>query len=426
MMSPLPSAGEHRTRRMTGAQGVTRRPQPPSQTNDGHPARDGRLAYVGFYESNPNTWCGEYQETSCNSEEQLLTTEVAVTHHLYRILRIAASYDRCDLFPCEPSQEAKPEDQARLVIVNTRRAALTLYQICAQRVEGASYHLSTLMCPEHRRQVLTKIRNRLIDGLRTLCISTQLIESGVDVDFGAVIRHVAGMDSIAQAAGRCNRNGRRAISRVQVINPADERIDRLIDIREGRNVAQRVLDEFERNRHAFDGDLLGPAAMTKYFDYYFAQRAREMVYPVSPDAAMRDDSLLNLLAENRLAAHDYTQHRGSAPPLQLRQAFMTAAKAFRAIDAPTQGVIVPYGVEGEELVAQLCGSFKPELQFDLLRRAQRFSVNVFPSVFDVLQRADAIHEIGDGIGIYHLRPEYYSQEFGLSETPASSMETLYV
>ena len=118
MMSPLPSAGEHRTRRMTGAQGVTRRPQPPSQTNDGHPARDGRLAYVGFYESNPNTWCGEYQETSCNSEEQLLTTEVAVTHHLYRILRIAASYDRCDLFPCEPSQEAQPEDQARLVIVN--------------------------------------------------------------------------------------------------------------------------------------------------------------------------------------------------------------------------------------------------------------------------------------------------------------------
>lgn len=117
-MSPLPSAGEHRTRRMTGAQGVTRRPQPPSQTNDGHPERDGRLAYVGFYESNPNTWCGEYQETSCNSEEQLLTTEVAVTHHLYRILRIAASYDRCDLFPCEPSQEAQPEDQARLVIVD--------------------------------------------------------------------------------------------------------------------------------------------------------------------------------------------------------------------------------------------------------------------------------------------------------------------
>lgn len=313
-----------------------------------------------------------------------------------------------------------------LVIVNTRRAALTLYQTCAQRVEGAIYHLSTSMCPEHRRQVLTKIRNRLIDGLRTLCISTQLIEAGVDVDFGAVIRHLAGLDSIAQAAGRCNRNGRRAIGRVHVINPTDERIDRLIDIREGRNVAQRVLDEFERNRHAFDGDLLGPAVMTKYFDYYFAQRAREMVYPVSPAAAMRDDSLLNLLAENRLAVHDYTQHRGSAPPLQLRQAFMTAAQAFRAIDAPTQGVIVPYGVEGEELVAQLCGSFKPELQFDLLRRAQQFSVNVFPSVFAALQRADAIHEIGDGIGIYHLRPEYYSQEFGLSEIPTSPMETLYV
>ena len=104
---------------------------------------------------------------------------------------------------------------------------------------------------------------------------------------------------------------------------------------------------------------------------------------------------------------------------------MTAARAFRAIDAPTQGVITPYGAEGHELVAQLCGAFKPELQFNLLRRAQQFSVNVFPQVFDALQRAGAISEIGDGIGIYHLRPEYYSADFGLSDTPAAPMETLY-
>jgi CRISPR-associated endonuclease/helicase Cas3 len=109
-----------------------------------------------------------------------------------------------------------------------------------------------------------------------------LIEAGVDVDFGAVIRHVAGLDSIAQAAGRCNRNGRRAIGRVQVINPADERIDRLIDIREGRNIAQRVLDEFAMNPSAFDDDLLGPTAMSRYFDYYFACRANEMSYPIRP------------------------------------------------------------------------------------------------------------------------------------------------
>ena len=312
-----------------------------------------------------------------------------------------------------------------LVIVNTTKAAQTLYQVCKQRFDSAMFHLSTRMCPAHRRRVLAEIRERLNDRTRVLCVSTQLIEAGVDVDFGGVIRHVAGLDSIAQAAGRCNRNGRHAVGRVQVLNPADERIDRLIDIREGRNVAQRVLDEFRDDPSPFDDDLLGPAAMSRYFDYYFACRANEMSYPIRPDAAMRADTLLNLLAENSLAVHDYTQHRSSAPPLHLRQAFMTAAQAFRAIDAPTQGVIVPYGNEGRELVAQLCGAFKPELQFDLLRRAQQFSVNVFAQVFDALQRADAIAEIGNGIGIYHLRAEYYSEEFGLSETPVAPMETLY-
>lgn len=312
-----------------------------------------------------------------------------------------------------------------LVIVNTRKAAQTLYQTCVQSTATAIYHLSTSMCPEHRREILEKIRADLASGAPTLCISTQLIEAGVDVDFGAVIRHVAGLDSIAQAAGRCNRNGRRAIGRVHVINPAEERIDRLIDIRVGRDVSMRLLAEYEQDPSAFDNDLLAPKAMAAYFKYYFFQRSNEMDYPVPPAAATRDDSLLNLLAENCLAVHDYMVQHEKSPQLHLRHAFMTAAKTFRAIDAPTQGVIVPYGVKGRELVANLCGAFKPELQFEFLHRAQQFSVNVFPHVFDALQRADAISEIGKDIGIFHLRPEYYSEKFGLSDAPTILMETLY-
>jgi CRISPR-associated endonuclease/helicase Cas3 len=313
-----------------------------------------------------------------------------------------------------------------LVIVNTRQAALNLYQACASRLGSGIFHLSTRMCPEHRRKVLAEIRRRLAADMPTLCISTQLIEAGVDVDFGTVIRYVAGLDSIAQAAGRCNRNGRRAMACVYVINPAEERIDRLVDIREGRNIAQRVLDEFEVDPKAFNDDLLSPAALDLYFEYYFRRRADQMDYPLSADVAMREDSLLNLLAENSLAVHDYTQHRKCAPPLHLRQAFMTAARAFRAIDAPTQGIIVPYGADGREVIAQLCSTSKPELQFDWLRRAQQFSVNIFSQSFEALQRVGAIWEIGSGIGIYHLNPEYYSDEFGLSDTPVVPMEPLYV
>ena len=312
-----------------------------------------------------------------------------------------------------------------LVIVNTRKYARTLFDACDSHANCATFHLSTSMCPAHRREILDAIRRCLTDGTPVLCVSTQLIEAGVDIDFGAVIRHVAGLDSIAQAAGRCNRNGLRPVGRVHLINPADDRLKHLKDIRVGRDIALRVLSEFDQDRSAFDDDLLSPKAITRYFDCFFFQRANEMAYPVSPETTAQNDTLLNLLAENTLAAHDYTQRHGSAPPIHLRHAFMTAARAFQAIDAPTQGVLVPYSAEGRELVAQLCGAFKPELQFDLLRRAQQFSVNVFPQEFESLQRSDAISEIGTGIGIYHLRPEYYSMEFGLSDTPVSLMETLH-
>lgn len=104
---------------------------------------------------------------------------------------------------------------------------------------------------------------------------------------------------------------------------------------------------------------------------------------------------------------------------------MTAADAFKAIDAPTQGVIVPYLNNGRDLIAQLCASHDPTQQFDLLREAQHYSVNVFQQTFQALEKDGAIAEIAPGARIFHLRPEYYSTEFGLSETPIAPQETLY-
>src|ERR1017187_2659243 len=83
------------------------------------------------------------------------------------------------------------------------------------------YHLSTSMCPAHRLDILGEVKERL-DRTPAICVSTQLIEAGVDIDFGSVIRALAGLDSIAQAAGRCNRHGKREMGRVHVINLAGE------------------------------------------------------------------------------------------------------------------------------------------------------------------------------------------------------------
>lgn len=311
-----------------------------------------------------------------------------------------------------------------LVIVNTKNAAQALYRLCKQPDGIPLYHLSTSMCPTHRRSILTEIRERLEMQLPVLCFSTQLIEAGVDVDFGAVIRHTAGLDSIAQAAGRCNRSGLRDIGAVHVVNPQDERIEMLQDICIGRDKAERVLDEYEDNPIQFGKDRIGLEAMKRYYTYYFFDRQSEMDYPLSDKTIGRTDTLLNLLSTNSLAVHEHGKRTGQGPNIYLRQSFMSAAKAFKAIDAPTQGVIVQYGKEGQAIVAELCAAYLPDKEFEMLRRAQQFTVNVFPNVLERLIKAGAVQEVQEGTGILYLDYRYYSDEFGLSETPVRNMEAL--
>lgn len=135
-----------------------------------------------------------------------------------------------------------------LVIVNTKAAARRLFQLTSGSPgDDTICHLSTDMCPAHRKQELARVRDRLADGRPILCISTRLIEAGVDVDFRVVVRFLAGLDSIAQAAGRCNRNGSAQPGMVHIVNPQEETLESLPDIAIGRDKAERVLDDFKHD-----------------------------------------------------------------------------------------------------------------------------------------------------------------------------------
>lgn len=315
------------------------------------------------------------------------------------------------------------ESGSCLVIVNTKKSAQALFTLCRQTSGMRVFHLSTNMCPAHRKKILAEIRKLLDDKSPLLCFSTQLIEAGVDVDFGSVIRYTAGLDSIAQAAGRCNRNKRREVGRVHVVNPADENLDSLVDIRVGKEIAERLLYDEQSGAEDFDGNILAKKAMERYFEYYFFARRNEMSYPVPQELIGREDNLLNMLSLNHLAVADYGNQHGSKPNIYLRQSFMTAAKAFKVIDAPTRGIIVPYGSDGKKLIAELCGAFEVEKQFKLLRHAQQYTVNVFPYHLEKLQKENALHEIQKGVDILYLMDaSYYNEDFGLSLAPEGKME----
>ncbi len=311
-----------------------------------------------------------------------------------------------------------------LVVVNTKAFARSLYRQCQGRTSAAIHHLSTNMCPAHRKTVLDRIKNRLPPHGpgAVLCFSTQLIEAGVDVDFGSVIRFAAGLDSIAQAAGRCNRNGSHESGRVHVVNPQGENLNWSDDIRVGRDKAERILDDYEEDPERFGNNLLGPEAMRWFYENYFFARSEYMEYPISAQSLGHDDTLLNLLSANSMAVAEYGRRTGKAPDFYLRQSFMAAARAFNAIDAPTRGVIVPYGEAGSAVIADLCAAYLPDKQFQRLRVAQQFTVNVFPSLLNSLMALGAVHEIQEGTGILYLDEQYYDKEFGLSESPVMEME----
>jgi CRISPR-associated endonuclease/helicase Cas3 len=293
-----------------------------------------------------------------------------------------------------------------LVILNTKKDAAKLYASAkAYIAKNPDYkiklvHLSTSMCPAHRSAVIDSLQTQVngkkrLKDERILCISTQLIEAGVDISFRCVIRALAGLDSIAQAAGRCNRNVEDPNGcDVHIVNLSEENLSQLPDIKHGKNVTARILDESPY-------DILSPEIMARYYVEYFYKRRDEMDYNIKNFGTLYD-----LLSRNCKGFGSYVNSGGKSPPA-LRQAFQTAGKNFCVLEQGTTGVLVPYG-RGEQLVEEYETADlrdKPKL----LREMGRYSVSLFTRQLDKLK--DAIFVVGGDV--YALREAFYDPECGV-------------
>lgn len=324
-----------------------------------------------------------------------------------------------------------------LVIVNTKAWASQLYQTLSEQLQEPQvlYHLSTGQCARHRKDLLTTIRRRLKEGLPTLVISTQLIEAGVDVSFKSVIRFLAGLDSIAQAAGRCNRHGEMlddsgqpSKGQVFVVTPDKESLSKLPTIALGKSRAADILNQLKRSENK-DKHLLDPDMMATFFGYFCTDETikKEMAYPVKNDNAKQStsDTVYGWLSSNPTNEYIDNQNpirvaHGQYP--KLWQSFMDAGRAFKAIDAPTRAVVVPYGSEGTELITDLHGTQVSDKGFyKLVREAQQYSVNVFPYMFEQLFEKKAIKEVRD-TGIFTLSESFYDKQMGLNLSGSGALD----
>ncbi len=303
-----------------------------------------------------------------------------------------------------------------LIILNTKKAAKEVFNAISEQNEllpkekqSLIYHLSTNMCPCHRIRILDEIKERLGNN-RIICISTQLIEAGVNISFECVIRSLAGLDSIAQAAGRCNRHAEKVCSDVYVVNMNTEDVSKLIDIKEGQEATRRIFADYKESTENFDNDLLSPIALEKYYSYYFNNRSIHMDY-IMP-APENDKTMFDLLSDNSTAENAYYSNNRIKSNLILGQAFKTAGDNFNVIDNNTTSIIVPYE-KGESIISKINGNCSISELKQYLKDAQQYSVNIYELDFNKLDKLDAFYRLNNG-GVIALRNEFYNLNTGVT------------
>jgi CRISPR-associated endonuclease/helicase Cas3 len=242
-----------------------------------------------------------------------------------------------------------------------------------------------------------------------LCISTQVIEAGVDISFQQVVRLTAGMDSIIQSAGRCNRNGESAgLSPVYIVDCQNEKLSKLEDIRRGKTATSALIEDYCNRPETFNSDLSSDQAVSRYYSYLYQDLPKELQnYPVEK----LNSNLFDLLSTNHAFADDRCSN---VEEYFLWQAFQSAGSLFKVFDEETTDAIVPYK-EGKIIISELCSSrceFDKQYKIELLKKAAPFCVSLYDYQKQSLFKNDALYTSDDG-SVLILDENYYDSELGL-------------
>ena len=291
-----------------------------------------------------------------------------------------------------------------LIVCNTRSETKKLYDLLKTEPKYECIKIDTNLCPAHRKKIIAEVREKLEKGKRIICISTQVIEAGVDVSFDAGIRIMAGLDSAIQTAGRVSRHGKNIVLRnVWMINLIGENLSKLKEIQESKTASLNYFEKLRRSQEIVD--LSEPEIVTEYY------RRKYAVTDINPDYVTTDDgTIYEMLSTNKSKC---VYLAGQINEHFLRYAFKSAGENFKVFDDASTSVIVPYE-RGKEIISEL-NSDKAENPFflkKLMKEAEQFSVKVFDYQKQKLETAGAIYSVANGKALA-LTPNAYDAFEGL-------------
>ncbi|HJJ42819.1 MAG TPA: CRISPR-associated helicase Cas3' [Methanocorpusculum sp.] len=260
-----------------------------------------------------------------------------------------------------------------LCIVNTKKHAQELYSR-VKEFDG-SLHLSTNMCPKHRKQVIETIRSKLKNKQPCRVISTQLIEAGVDLDFPVVYRSLAGLDSIVQAAGRCNREGKLPCGTVYIYDP-EQKYAGFGYVKQTAEIAHTIQTD----------DYLSLDAIDKYFSKLFDIRYDKL----------DDKGILELCGQG------FETSETSFP-------FADISDKFKLISESGCAVIIPFDAEAKRLIK----NYSPEMTRSFIRKISPYCVNVRKTDLDYLSSKGAVSLLGESFVVLEKQDEFYENDIGI-------------
>lgn len=285
-----------------------------------------------------------------------------------------------------------------LVVLNTKSAVRSFYdllKICNIKVE----YLTTNLCAEHRSDKVKSIKELLKKRQETIVvISTNLIEAGVDISFECVYRSMTGLDSLAQTAGRCNRNGEMDCGMLYLVMLEGENTGNMEELQQNIRMTESVI--YQYNNGDKRDSLLMPKWMDIYYRNVYFNAKDKMNFPIEK----LDTSILRLLSNG----FGLKKKRN-----QMNQAYKTAGQEYRVIDDDSFGVIVPYK-KGAEIIEAIQGAADVLEIKKYIRQAQRYTVNVRGSQmkkFDGL-----IQSVSDKVSDLYMvsAPGAYNMEYGIT------------